>query len=491
MQNTFPKHAETSVTNPERLVDPVLQQYAGEVCITVLNWNRCADLLRLLESLHDALPLRLGDELALVVVDNGSDDDSVDQVERRFPTVEVVRNATNLGGSGGFNTAIRHALANGYRFIWMLDNDVVVKPGALEALLQAMLSDDAVAMVGSKILHAHDTAVICEAGAKISPFTTGTVPVKWNQMNHADQGWVDVDYVAACSLLARLDAVREVGLLDQSYFLLWDDMDWGIRFKRKGYRVVASLASEVIHPGFSERTITHAFLYYAARNHLHFIDKNYRGLRRRFYLAYVAGIHRSHQELLGGEARFDQVRNATRRGVEDFFATRMGKYVDSDVAPGEPEIFERDGSDVVPKGRAFLFVDAPVDVVKSVVSAMAHDDLQITLTGAADRAALFRDFDYVVYRSGVLGLFRYLWDLKQRQIDYVLRFDSARRARQHFLTDQLVIDRSGRIIGLINRSRRRFFSIWARDAYLRFTGFTLGFLDAVVRSRQASSVTQD
>ena len=68
------------------------------------------------------------------------------------------------------------------------------------------------------------------------------------------------------------------------------DMEWGMRIRNHGYRVVATSLSEVVHPGFSERTLSPLFVYYAWRNHLYFIAVTYSGIRRIFYLCYISGL---------------------------------------------------------------------------------------------------------------------------------------------------------------------------------------------------------
>lgn len=475
-------HAGETPSTPGR-VDPWLRDHAARTCIAVLNWNRSADLIRLLESLYAAFPDGFADQLALVVVDNGSTDDSVAQVERQFPGVQLICNPVNLGGSGGFNTAIRHALDHGFEFVWLLDNDVVVRPGALEPLLKTMLSDPKIAVVGSKILHAQDPEVICEAGADIDAVTTRTRPRLWNQLNKDQQGALDVDYVAACSLLARLDAVRQVGLLDEAYFLLWDDMDWGVRFRRAGFRVAASLASVVVHPGFSERRIAPAFLYYAARNHLYFIHRNYRGLRRLFHLATAVGVHRSHERLLAAEGRLRPLADASRRGISDFFSQRMGKYEGVAGIEAGQEAFDAGREGLRLAGRAVLFVDEPVDVATVAASAFESEGIEMTLVGAADRGVLFRGFDYVAYGGGLVGFFRYLSMLRHKRIDFIFRFAGARRGKQHFLTDQVIIDRDCTVLGVIHRSYPMVAWIWLRDAYLRLSGLSSGTVEGLIRSR--------
>lgn len=297
------------------------------ICIVALNWNRKNDLLRLLRSIFRDIEESPTDaKLELVVVDNGSTDGSLDMLETEFPALLTLRNSENLGGSGGFNTGIRYALRNGFDYIWLLDNDAEVLPGALKGLLGAVRTDPRIAIVGSKILHRDDQRVISELGANISRLTTRTKPIKLNALDdEAIANMVDVDYVAVCSALVRSSAIKVFGLLDEAFFVMWDDMEWGIRANSAGFRVVATSNSAVVHPGFSERTITPLYLYYAWRNHLYFAASSFFGLRRIWYLCYLSGLLEAKTcwEALAPE-RSNHV-EALRLAKRDFWQGTFGK----------------------------------------------------------------------------------------------------------------------------------------------------------------------
>ena len=107
-----------------------------KILAIVVNWNKRAALETMLGSLRASTAL----EFDTVVVDNASTDDSVAMVREKFPWTEIIENPENLGGTGGFNRGMRYGLNHPkqYDFLWLLDNDVLVHPGALEGLLAAM-----------------------------------------------------------------------------------------------------------------------------------------------------------------------------------------------------------------------------------------------------------------------------------------------------------------------------------------------------------------
>lgn len=237
------------------------------VGVVIVNWNKPMELKRLLDSL---LTLNY-DNHDIYVVDNASTDDSVLIVKNHSLKTNLILNGENKGGTGGFNSGIRFAMqTKGYEYIWLLDNDVTVTPGALLELTKVMLSDPLIGISGSRILNLADPEFIVESGAFFD-WRVGTVrPVHRNIKKCDAQGEaiIQVDYVAVCSALVRVSAIPNVGLMDERYFLFWDDMDWGIAFQDAGFKAVAVPASEVYHAAFTEYRSLVVDSYYGIRNQL-------------------------------------------------------------------------------------------------------------------------------------------------------------------------------------------------------------------------------
>ena len=298
---------------------------ANRTLIIVVNFNKSGLLRRMLTSLFAARP-----DVAphLVVVDNASTDDSMAMLAAEFPAVKVLRNAVNLGGTGGFNTGMKHALAQGdqYEFFWLLDNDVVVHPGALEALEALLDANKDAALAGSMVLDVDNNSMVQEVGARVvrrvgllQPIGTGP------RAALGDSKVFECDYVAACSCLARMSAVRKVGIWDPGYFLLWDDVEWGVRMRDAGWRVVSTTASRVEHENFDNRRARSPgiSIYLNVRNQLYFQSQQMRGADRlrSFLLSFRLILTSESNSRMEGElARA----GALRRAYEDFFARRVG-----------------------------------------------------------------------------------------------------------------------------------------------------------------------
>ncbi|MBX3730496.1 MAG: glycosyltransferase family 2 protein [Candidatus Sumerlaeia bacterium] len=289
-----------------------------------MNWNKRDYLRNLLGSLRTLG----GTPFDIVVVDNASTDGSPDMVRTEFPECALVETGRNVGGSGGFNAGMLHGLAHPkkYHFFWLMDNDIVVKPGALDALLEQMLSDRRIAVVGSAILVLGEEGQVQEIGARVnwvecSMPKNGEGPFAEVPRPHV----YECDYASACSCLARVSAIRKVGIWDPDYFVQMDDIEWGARLKRAGYRIVATTESQVCHERFDDRRATQgpAMSYLVARNWFHLFRKNapratvHASLRKLFRL-FLAGADNAESAGRHGEAF------AYRLALRDFLEGRRG-----------------------------------------------------------------------------------------------------------------------------------------------------------------------
>lgn len=258
------------------------------VQIIIVTWNKKNDVLRLLNELQklDYPP----DRYAIMVVDNNSDDGTIRSIEKNFPDVDTIQNHTNLGGSGGFNSGMRWAMEQQPipDYLWLLDNDVLVDPDALSALVNVLETDPDAGMCGSKILNSENHDDFIELGAFID-YRKGCVkrnsPASDEMAN--PEAVFSVDYVAACSLLVHSRIVKQIGLWHEDFFIYWDDMEWGVRCNSHGYKVLAANSSIVYHPSWAKRTLDNSAIwrnYYRFRNGLCFFNNYTTGIKRRLIL---------------------------------------------------------------------------------------------------------------------------------------------------------------------------------------------------------------
>lgn len=239
-----------------------------KVAIIICNYNKKEYVLQCIKSVM-GLAFANYD---LYVVDNASTDGSAEAIGEAYgDKVILIRNKENLGGSGGFNTGMRVALDKGYKYIYLLDNDVLLDEMALTELYGYLEAYKDVGVVGSLLYSMDKPREIQEMGAAIDwdnfyikPFFKGKLE------DDAIPLELECDYVPACSMLVRTEAVKKAGLMDEGCFIYWDDIEWCYRIKQHGYRVVAYANSKVWHKmGVAAKTDTFG-TYYFWRNRVHF-----------------------------------------------------------------------------------------------------------------------------------------------------------------------------------------------------------------------------
>jgi GT2 family glycosyltransferase len=361
-----------------------------KVTIVIVNWNKKKELMKLLDSIYQIEY----DNYQVIVVDNASDDDSVSAIHAFSLPLTLIENPQNLGGTGGFNSGLKFAMEHGQQdYIWLLDNDAIVTPLALKALVSVMEEDKSIALAGSKILNADQPRKVVETGANIVWAAGNVAPLNQN-LDDSDALNVvfDVDYVAICSALVRYSALEKVGLMDQRYFLLWDDMDWGVSFKRQGFRVVAVGDSLVQHAAFTEKRSVLVDYYFGVRNPLLTISKHARGLDRLRGLSTLLRRAMYFRFLFAVTGRKSQS-FMPKAAVMDFLNERWGKF--QNVPQGINDMQENHCDQPDFRGNSILVLPlgSEVEINRMVQSLRKSygDAIRLTLLIQTFRQHLFTD----------------------------------------------------------------------------------------------------
>jgi hypothetical protein len=251
------------------------------VAVIVLNWNNASDTLACLESL-DGVKYP---SFHIIVVDNGSTDDSRERIAAAFPHVAILATGANLGYAEGNNVGVRLALGSPVDYICVLNNDVVVAPDFLTALVDEAESAADIGMVGPKMYFAAPSNVIFAAGSIIK-WSVGELDQRG--MGVAEQpdallynAEEDVDFIIGCGVLVRRQIIEAVGLLDPAYYLNFEDVDWCIRMRQAGYRVRYTPKAILWHKvSATLGRASPANTYYMTRNALLFFHRHAPGLWR-------------------------------------------------------------------------------------------------------------------------------------------------------------------------------------------------------------------
>ena len=218
------------------------------VVVLILTWNRRDDVLRCVAS----LPRLTYPNFLPVVIDNASADDTVAALRARHPELTILENARNLGYAGGNNAGIRVARTRGADYVQIVNSDTEMTPDLLSELVRVAESDPRIAVVGPRNLLLEEPSRLWGAYGEL---TYGPFVVR-NAGERALDGsqWQvvrDVDSVIGNGYLWRCSALDAVGLLDEELFGYHEDLDWSVRARRAGYRVVYAGTAAILHKGGS------------------------------------------------------------------------------------------------------------------------------------------------------------------------------------------------------------------------------------------------
>jgi GT2 family glycosyltransferase len=202
--------------------------------VIVLNFNG----EHLLPACLDSLAKQTGIEIDTVVVDNASTDGSAALVAQKYPRVRFLALSKNCGFSAANNVALRDALSRGSEYAILLNNDTFAAPDFISQLLEVIERDPKIAVVCPKIYFAHQPETLWYAGGDFSLWTGATRHRGWKEIDHNQFDHnLKITQATGCAMLVRRSAIQEVGLLDEQFWIYAEDLDWSVRFSKRGYRL--------------------------------------------------------------------------------------------------------------------------------------------------------------------------------------------------------------------------------------------------------------
>lgn len=219
----------------------------------VVNYNSGRLLRNCIESLTKCpLPIEI------IIVDNASVDDSIASIES-FPSITITRNATNTGFASACNQGIAQATTD---YLLFLNPDCILEKTTLSGLLTELQSDGKIGMVGGLIVNPDGSE---QGGARRA------VPTPWRSfvrafgLSHFAKRWpklffdfylhkqplpeapIEVEAISGACMLVKREAIADVGLWDEGYFLHCEDLDWCMRFRQKDWKILFVPSARVLH----------------------------------------------------------------------------------------------------------------------------------------------------------------------------------------------------------------------------------------------------
>ncbi len=266
--------------------------------VVILNWNNASDTISCLDALASADPSPQN----IVVVDNGSADDSIEQIERWLaseanPTgvsnaqfIILIRAGANLGFAGGTNRGIDWLISKtSVTHIVLLNNDATVSPSFFSDLADSIEEIGVDAIVGPTIYEDPDRDRVWYAGAHEIPLRA---LVKHDTVRPDSMKPRETDFVSGCAMIISREVFRKIGNLSECYFpAYFEDGDFCHRAVKAGFPVMYAPKPVAYHKvGSTVRAANIEAVLVHAKNRLRvvYVRRNYTGMQRALALGYLA-----------------------------------------------------------------------------------------------------------------------------------------------------------------------------------------------------------
>jgi hypothetical protein len=267
-----------------------------DLSIVIVSWNVQDLLRRCLQSIHSSKTWLASEHTAssdiasvpgectleIIVVDNGSEDGSVEMVRRDFPNVRLIANQDNRGFPAANNQGI--AVAAG-RYVLLLNPDTEILDEALARLVAFADDHPRAGMVGPQLLNPDGSVQSSRRrfpnlvtaffeSTWLEPYAPRRLLDRYYLLDRPTDATQDIDWVTGAAVLARREAIEEVGLLDEGFFMYSEELDWCHRFRDGGWRVVYLPTAQIVHHvGKSSEQVV-------AARHVHFQTSKVRYFRK-------------------------------------------------------------------------------------------------------------------------------------------------------------------------------------------------------------------
>ena len=227
----------------------------GKISVVIVNFNAGPGLI-------DSARAAIVDAYEVIVVDNASSDGSLELLDAAFdgdPKLRIVRGLSNEGFAKACNRGV--ALATG-EFVFFLNPDCELEEGAMACLFQAIQADVEVGMVGGLLLNADGSE---QAGGRraiptpwrsfVRAFGLARFSKRWPKLffdfhlhkEPLPKSAIEVEAISGACMLVRRDAMQDIGLLDEEYFMHCEDLDWCVRFRRGEWKILFVPGARMLH----------------------------------------------------------------------------------------------------------------------------------------------------------------------------------------------------------------------------------------------------
>lgn len=258
-----------------------------KVSIITVNYNQPDVTCALLRSIRE----QDYQDVEVIVVDNGSRENPEQAIRQAYPDVLFIRSEQNLGFAGGNNLACKQAKGE---YLFFVNNDAEIANGCIQALVSVFLTHPQAGLVSPLICYFPEPqwtkSMIQYAGmSRVHPLTGRNQTIgnrSWDEGQYT--GVRETAYAHGAAMMTTRQVLSSLGPMDDSFFLYYEELDWGERIRKAGYTIWISAAARVLHKESytigPESTIK---TYYLNRNRIWFMRRHYKGWRLAAFYAFL------------------------------------------------------------------------------------------------------------------------------------------------------------------------------------------------------------
>jgi GT2 family glycosyltransferase len=256
-----------------------------KVYIIILNFNSYQDTIECIKSL-EAISYS---NYEIVIVDNNSRDNSVEEISKNCPKYRLLLSKENLGYANGNNIGIKYALEQGADYICILNNDVIVEGNFLQPIIEMFDKDNTIGMVGPCICEYSDRNVVQAMGAYINLYRGLAMGQHEGQeYDKINKRFIDVDYLGGACFIVKSEVIRTIGVIPENYFLFYEETEFCLRARKSGYKLVCISDSRVYHKRSATISKYNGLSYYFLnRNRIIFMRRNANLIQKIIFTPYI------------------------------------------------------------------------------------------------------------------------------------------------------------------------------------------------------------
>jgi GT2 family glycosyltransferase len=241
------------------------------ISVVSVNFNQPEATKSFLLSLKNNCSLNL----EIIIVDNASSNNSENDFKEIIPNLNFIRSKTNIGFAGGNNLGISQAKGN---YVLLLNNDTEIVKGSIEILVNELKSDQNIGLLSPLLLYYDDKSIVQYAGfTPLNYLTARNEQLGLHEKNNGQYNDLSykTGYCHGAAVICRREDLDQAGLMDENYFLYYEELDWCEKFKKIGKTINFTGKTHIYHKeSISVGKDSAIKTYFMTRNRMLFIRKN-------------------------------------------------------------------------------------------------------------------------------------------------------------------------------------------------------------------------